>query len=147
MNILYNIAGYIITSTAKCTKICSDCLDSAGSKQYYPNKKYTKFVILRCFRTNTLFFVNDETFNYFLEMETIIRTYLSYLKNTNYNFFNFYFDKMKNINCDAIKDCHNLQLKIMKRFILYRMRISCTKANFTNKNYNSKTMAMHTFVR
>lgn len=80
LNLLYNIAGYIITSINKCSKICSECLNSAGSKHYDANQKYSKFVHLRCFRQNTLFFVNNETFIYFYNMEIIIRLYLSHVK-------------------------------------------------------------------
>lgn len=55
LNLLYNIAGYIISSIIKCTRVCLECLDSVGSKQYDPNQKYSKLVQLRCFRKNTLF--------------------------------------------------------------------------------------------
>lgn len=125
LNLLYNIAGYIISSIIKCTRVCLECLDSVGSKQYDPNQKYSKLVQLRCFRKNTLFFVNNETFTYFYNMEVIIRQYHSHFKNTQCNFLAFYLDKMKDIRCYTIKHCHNLPSKIMKRFIVYRMRISC----------------------
>lgn len=146
LNLLYNIAGYIISSITKCTKVCLECLNSVGSKQYDPNTKYSKLVQLRCFRRNTLFFVNNETFNYFYNMEVIIRQYLSYLKNIPCNFLAFYMNKMKIISCKTIKNCHNLPTKIMKRFILYRMRISCKRKKLQKKEYSSKTMAMHSIV-
>lgn len=143
LNILYNIAGYIISSIVKYNRVCSECLDSVGSKRYDPNQKYSTLVQLRCFRRNTLFFVNNETFQYFYDMEIIIRQYLSYCNNSECNFFVVYMDKMKDINCSTIKRCHNLPLKIIKRFILYRMRISCKKRKLQTKDYSSKTMAMH----
>lgn len=80
LNLLYNIAGYIIASIIKRTRICSECLNSAGSKCYDANQKYAKLVQLRCFHQNTLFFVNNETFTYFYNMKIIIRQYLSHLK-------------------------------------------------------------------
>lgn len=147
LNILYNIAGYLISSIAKCTRTCLECLDSVGSKQYDPNQKYSKLVQLRCFRKNTLFFVNNETFTYFYSMEVIIRQYISQFKNTQCNFLAFYMDKMKNITCNTIKRCHNFPSKIMKRFIVYRMRISCKKKGLQSKEYSSKTMAMHSIVK
>lgn len=116
LNILYNIAGYIISSIAKCTKVCSECLDSVGSRQYNPNLKYSKLVQLRCFRKNTLLFVNNETFTYFYNMEIIIRQYHTQCD------LAFYLEKMKIIYRKTIKHCHNLPFKIMKRFITYRMK-------------------------
>ncbi|XP_025155233.1 uncharacterized protein LOC109504180 isoform X1 [Harpegnathos saltator] len=53
LNVLFNIAGYIISSIAICTNICSKCLLSVGSKTYNPIQKYNKFVQLRCFRAKT----------------------------------------------------------------------------------------------
>lgn len=68
---------------------------------------------------------------------------LSYVKgNTMFNFITFYVDKLKIIPC-PIKSCHNLPLKIMKRFIVYRMRISCKRNKLKQKEFSSKTMAMH----
>lgn len=57
LNILYNTAGYIITSIIKCNKICVHCLQSVGSYRYDPQQKYSMFVYLRRFRKNTLFFL------------------------------------------------------------------------------------------
>jgi hypothetical protein len=142
LNLLYNIAGYIITSISKCTRICSECINSAGSKRYDPKQQYPKLVQLRSFRKNTLFFVNNETFTYFYNMEIIIRQYLPHAKQNLCNFVTFYMDKMK-ILTYPIKSCHNLPYKIMKRFIVYRMRISCRKGRLKQKEYSSKTMAMH----
>lgn len=147
LNILYNIAGYIIVSIIKCNKTCAKCLDSVGSKQYDPYQKYTKFVQLRCFRKNALFFVNHETFEYFYNMEIVIRQYIFYFKNITCNFLSFYMDKMKDIVCHRIQCCHQLPKTIMKRFILYRMRISCKKRDIKKKIYSSKTMAMHSIVK
>lgn len=147
LNILYNIAGYLISSIMKCNKICVQCLDSVGSKQFNPSQAYSRFVQLRCFRKTSLFFVNNETFQYVYDMEIIIRQYISHFQSCTCNFLLFYMDKMKNVTCHTIKRCHNLPKTIMKRFILYRMRISCNKRKLSNKMYNSKTMAMHSIIK
>ncbi|KAL6420951.1 hypothetical protein ACFW04_013617 [Cataglyphis niger] len=60
---------------------------------YDPNIKFSKLVHLKCYRTKTLFFVNNKTFNYFYEMEVIVRRYISYLKNINYDLIKFFLDK------------------------------------------------------
>ena len=64
MYVIYNIAGYILSRIKKYNVHCTICLDSAGSKTEYPRTKYAKFVKKRCFKDETLFFVNDETFNF-----------------------------------------------------------------------------------
>lgn len=55
LNVLFNIAGYIISSIAKFQKTCPKCLNSVGSKICDPTQKYCKFVQLRYFRKKTLF--------------------------------------------------------------------------------------------
>lgn len=63
-----------------------------------------------------------------------------------YNFITFYIDKMKIMIC-RIKLCYNLPLKIMKCFIVYRMRISCKKGKLKQKEYSCKTMAMYSIFK
>jgi len=65
LNSLYYVCGYIICSICKNQKICEKCINSAGSKTYDSNVKYSRLVSLKCYRKNTLFFVNDKTFNFF----------------------------------------------------------------------------------
>lgn len=148
LNILFNIAGYIISSIVKCTNTCSECFNSVGSKTYNLTQKYCEFVKLRCFRAETLFFVNDETFKYFHDMKLIIRRYLPHVKTTKTtkcNFIQFFMNKMQDLSCTSIKNCHDLLTKIKKRFVMFRMRISCERKCL--KKHNSKTMAMHSIVK
>lgn len=53
---------------------------------------------------------------------------------------------MKIIKCN-IKSCHKLPQKIMKRYIVYRMRISCKRNKLKQNVYSSKTMAMHSIYQ
>lgn len=153
INVLYYIAGYILSRISKYNIICKLCLNSAGSLTYEPilNVTYTNFIQLKCFRRNTLFFVNNRTFNYFYNTEIVIRQYLPYLKENfdikKYNIVNFFKEKMQCIQCDALKNCHNIQFKIKMYFIRFRLRISNSKKKLSNKIYNSKTMAMHALIR
>lgn len=54
-NVLYNIAGYILSRVSKSNISCESCLNSAGSPTYKSTSKFVQFVQLRCFRKNTLF--------------------------------------------------------------------------------------------
>lgn len=149
LNVLYNIAGYIVNSIARGkSAICATCLNSAGSTEYNTNMIfYAKFVHLKCFRNNTLFFVTADVFEYFINMEVIIQQYLPHLNNVKCNLISFFIEKMKNVSCTSLNNCHQLSFKIMKRFIAYRIKISCMKGRLIKKIYSSKTMAMHTLIR
>ena len=55
MYVLYNIVGYILSTTKKYNVHCTTCLDSAGSKTEYSYTKYAKFAKKMCFKDDTLF--------------------------------------------------------------------------------------------
>lgn len=54
---------------------------------------------------------------------------------------------MVNIRCDTQGTCCNLFNKIMKRYILFRIKIECEKGRLKNKIYSSKTMARHAAIK
>lgn len=147
MNSLYNVSGYIMSRIRNTNKICNNCLYSAESKTYNSNIKYSKFVHLKCYRTKTLFFVNNETFQYFYEMEVIIRRYIPYLKNVNCDLIKFFIDKMTNVTCNTLKNCHGIYNIIMKRFIRFRIKIENQKGRLKVPIYSSKTMARHSMIK
>lgn len=146
LNILYNIAGYIINNIAENQAVCKTCIDSAGSKTLLPKVTYSKFVQLKCYCKHSLFSVNEETFLFFLKMEKIIKIYLPILKNLKLNLREFFTYKMSDLTCSHLYTCHDLSSKIKARFIIYRARIAKTKRRDT-KVYSSKSMAMHTLIR
>lgn len=145
MNILYNIAGYIIHSLQKNTQLCKKCIRSVcnikGETLYYD-----KLVRIRCYKKNTLFHVNKATLDMFLQMEHIFRQYQKQIKSiVTYNvkmqleqLFTSY------IKCNFIPNCHNLQVKIYNKYATFRCKIACTKRKEPKKHFDSKTMAMHT---
>lgn len=147
LNVLYSLAGYIIHKISKLSTVCKTCIDSAGSRTFDANIKYSKLVHFKCFRSQTLFFVNTETYNYFYEMEVIIRRYLPYIKNKNCNLITVLTEKMANIRCDTLGTCCNLYNKIMKHFITFRIKIDCKKGRLKTKIFSSKTMAMHSTIK
>lgn len=65
INVLYYIAGYILSRISKYNIVCKLCLNSAGSLTYDPISKCTKFVQLKCFRRNMLFLSITEHLNIF----------------------------------------------------------------------------------
>lgn len=144
MNSLYNIAGYIINSIIKTCKICKSCIRSAASKtvlQY----AYSKFVQYKSYTTNSLYYVNMKTFHIFVKLEKIFRHYSKYFSQMkNVDLKSFLIQKCQGINAEHILPCHDLYSKIMKRFIVFRLKIfNKKKCNNLCKIYDSKSMAMH----
>lgn len=150
LNSLYYVCGYIISSICKNQKICDRCIASAGSKTYDPKIQFSRLVSLKCYRAKTLFFVNNTTFNYFLDMNNVITSYLPHVKQIQYSNFNivtFFLDKMKHIQCMSLETCHNLQYKIKIRFIKFKLRKSCYTSKIKTPIYDSKTMAMYASIK
>ncbi|EZA48868.1 hypothetical protein X777_13138 [Ooceraea biroi] len=147
LNVLYYISGYILYSISKTSITCNKCLSSAGSISKVPNYTYAKLVKLRCYKANTLFFINDIVFQYFRDMENVIRSHLPYVSNVDLDLKSFFCFKIINVICTAIENCHNLSSKIMDRFIMFCMKM-CNKKDSNNENYySSKSMAMHLGVK
>lgn len=141
LNILHHISGYIISSIKKNIKTCNQCISSVGS--YKCNlSNYNVLTSLRCYATDTLFFVNDRTFNFFIEMEKIFRSYIKDC--TSKNKREFFVSKCQNISF-FVPSCHNLKDNIIKRFITFRLKINPRRirAQKSRQYYGSKTMAMH----
>lgn len=151
LNSLYYVCDYIISSICKNQTLCDSCIDSAGSKTYDSTIKHSKLVSLKCYRQKTLFFVNNQTFDYFLEMNIIIRKYLPYVKQTHCNIVQFFIEKMKHIECNTLKQCHDVANKIKIRFIKFKLRNCCSKSYLSGRLnkpvFNSKTMAMHSIIK
>jgi len=55
----------------------------------------------------------------------------------------FLIDKCKNIKAKHILFYHNLFFKIIKRFIIFRLKIFDKDKTNLKKIYDSKSMAMH----
>ncbi|XP_071632791.1 uncharacterized protein [Temnothorax longispinosus] len=148
VNVLYNIAGYTVNSRARGKSArCATCLTSADSTKYNRTMiLYANVVPLKCFRNTTLFFVTADVFKYFRDMEVRIQHDLSHLNNVKCTLRSFFREKMKNISCTSLNNCHDVSFKIKKRFRASRIKISCMKGRVTKKIYSSKTRARHTIL-
>lgn len=110
LNILHNIAGYIITSivnSQRLCKLCSKCVSNFQAKLTYYNKLRT----LKNFKQDTLFFVNKRTFHFFIEMEKIFRSYDKSVFESDINLRELFINKFKKITYTLPK-CHKLKNKI-----------------------------------
>lgn len=149
LSILYYNAGYIFSRILNNNSICKECIDSAGSSDEIPNIRHAKFTKLKRFREGTLFFVNEEVFDFFKQMEIIFRQNIAHIRNIQSQGFDavrFFKEKFINIPCEKLKTCHGIKLHAISRFVTFRLRIAKQKIRAQKKTYNSKTMAMHTTV-
>ncbi|EZA55799.1 hypothetical protein X777_03974, partial [Ooceraea biroi] len=97
------------------------------------------------YRKNTLFFVNKSTFHFFIKMNILFKKYLPYVKNVSCNIVNFFVNKMEDIECETLTNCHNLSTKIKLRFIKFKLRKCQSRSN--KPVFASKTIAMHTIIK
>ena len=87
-NVLYYIAGYIIQSIQKNQKVCDVCVNSTkSSTNMY--KSYNILTHLKANKKKRYFFVNMETFEFFLQMERIFRMYYKNVTSQKINVKNF----------------------------------------------------------
>lgn len=147
-NVLFNIAGYIIKAIRDNNRVCEMCLNSAGSTDFNGHR-FATFVLRKCFKQNTLFFANDQTFDYFVKIETIFRQYSACIRekeSSKYDLVHFLTQKMIDIPCEVLLPCHGIKKKIATRFARFRLRILRNK-QLKKQVHDSKSMAMHTLIK
>lgn len=80
LHALYYIAGYLVSNIAKTEKVCSICILSCGSKSP-SNKDHAEYSKLKRFFPDkeSLFFVNDTTFDFLRTWKTFLSSFLKNL--------------------------------------------------------------------
>ncbi|KYN01653.1 hypothetical protein ALC62_07550 [Cyphomyrmex costatus] len=150
INSLYHIAEYCLASVKKTCTSCSNCIEFVGSKKNIKAKKtslnfkYSLLTRLKCYNVKTLYFVNEATFQVFLQLENIFRHYRPYFdKMRNVNSHTFLVNEFNSIPTDHILDCHNLHLKLFKKFATVRLKFKNKRKIVlpNRKYYDSKSMA------
>lgn len=80
---------------------------------------------------------------FFLAMENIFRKYYNTIKNQNCDIKQFIINKVKEIEISHIPNCHKLQMHIINRFIIFRLKIAGRKNTKLLNKYGSKSIACH----
>lgn len=142
INSLYNICGYIMQSIMKTSTTCKGCIDAAGSKKPL-YRSFTKFTNIKRFQEHTLFFVTEELFYFFLEMENIFRKFFPIVSPQNVNVKEFLCNHIDSVDFPNIPNCHKLKSKIINRYIVFRLKINSKKCKTVSKRYASKSVASH----
>ena len=146
-NILHNIAGYLIISIVRHNqKVCRNCITELGRfKASF--RAYSRFTELKRFKDDSLFFVSHVTFQFFIKMECIFRTYFSIVKSIkNLNLHKFFVKKFDKIDLN-VPDCHHMKIRLMNRFATFRLKTKSERMKKKPKHFSSKSMAMHHDVK
>lgn len=148
LNKIYYVAGYLMANIMKNQCVCKTCINATGSVQSN-NYYYSALTRLRCKHVNTLFFVNPVTFNFFLQMTKIFKTFYPHIRVQKHVNLKEFFIKLCNQSTFSLPACHNLKEKIIKRFIAFKLK-NCSQA-ITPCNKNairaSKSMVMHAYIK
>lgn len=144
--IIYDIAGAVVHSVQTTMKICDTCYTSV-LWQDTDSHPFSIIVNLRSYKEDSLCKVSDSCFKAIMKAEITFRELRdSFVKAEHIQIINFLVEKMlyvwENTN---ITQCHNITVKILKRFFYMRFRIfNLQRKEFLekeNKNrmYSSKT--------
>lgn len=83
---------------------------------------YADLTRTRCFKEQTLLFLNETTFYFLLQMENIFRDYYTQVcSKQEINLTNFFINLCNTIDF-TIPNCHALKEKIIKSFVTSRLK-------------------------
>lgn len=121
-NQIYHIGGYILGSIAKNYKVCEDCYMPCISEFPFL-KQYTKYSILKDYTGNSLIYITEPVYMFFVALERIFRENISQLVRMNDNIDKKLTELMKSLKTSSFEDCHTIRTKIIERFVGFRLKI------------------------
>lgn len=124
LNILYNIAGYILHSICNVSSTCSTCQDDIFADD--PIDNYGKFVSLKEYKTETLCYASQQVFDMFIHMEKIFIIMKDDLVSAKENAMKKFSSVVK-LTSFNLQNCHGIEDKIITRFVRFRLSISGIK--------------------
>lgn len=141
-NVIYYIAGVILSSINRHSNICDDCMNSCIRKDSYQNDSHLSlFTELKDFNGSALIYVNLETYNFFKKLEQTFKHNIIKLKDINQDVNENLLKVLSSVEANHFPSCHRLRQKIIKRYLLFRLR-SCGNKPNREKRYDSKSMSM-----
>lgn len=108
LNVLYLISGYIIKNIQRNYKTCSNCINATRSFQNLYCNSHTILLHIKEYKRKNMFFVNEQTFSFFLQMEKIFRIYRDYALSQKINVKTFIMNKFFAIDF-SLPGCHKLK--------------------------------------
>ena len=109
LNVLYHVAGYIISNIKKNQNVCNNCINKTISRTMVCHS-YNLLTRIRANKYGRYCFVNNETFRFFIQMEIFFKMFYKKLRIQKINLKNFFVTKYQEIQF-SLPECHNLKKK------------------------------------
>lgn len=136
-NVVFHLAGMIVHKVAKHGAVCHQCIEKCIATS--SECRYNKFTVSKDFTGQALVYVNEQTFVFFLKLEIVFRSEIGQSRNE--NVFDTIEYQLEKIRADHFVPCHDLKRKLIRRFLLFRLKIHQPKKVHKNK-IDSRSMAV-----
>lgn len=137
---IYYIAGVILHRLHNRGTLCDRCINSCTTGNQNAND-LALLTSLRDYNGHALIYVNLETYTFFAELEKIFSHHIERLKTSQEDVSQILLNLMVGVEVQHFASCHDMQMKIVRRYILFRLRSSMTKP-VRQKRYDSKSMSI-----
>ncbi|XP_026669309.1 uncharacterized protein LOC113464336 [Ceratina calcarata] len=122
LNVLHHIAVYLIRSISKLYKCCKQCILVTGNLK--PSLSlHHKLTSLRCYEKEILFFANQRTLINISNMQSY----------NGINLRKYFIKKFRDIPFFS-PNCHNLRIRIIRRFAIFRLKVYFKARRSTSKH-------------
>lgn len=139
-NVLYHIAGSIVRKISQKGGVCSSCVEKCISPQPILTN-FSKFTILKDYTGQALVYINEKTFTFFIQLESIFRTHVNSSDTNECNQLEKILSLFSYVEADHFLDCHNIKEKFVRKFALFRLKTLEPKKKRKFK-FDSKSMAL-----
>lgn len=136
LNAFYHVAGNILGKLLKkinCDK-CEAICTGAGN-----DVPFAEFTREKDFTGHSLVYANKETFDFFLELDTIFRCYIDSFRDEN-NIFDKMLPFFSKVQAAHFSDCHDMRIKLIRRFLSFQLKTLEPKAVVKTK-LDSRSMS------
>lgn len=135
---IFYIAGVILHRLKHKNTLCDQCIGCCTDKNE-SSEDLALFTSLKDYTGHALIYINVSTYSFFAQLERIFSENIDNLKTSDEDIFKKLFDMMIGVEAAHFTTCHNMKNKIVRRFILFRLRSSMSKPERQRK-YDSKSM-------
>ena len=98
---MYYLGGYIIHKINTNYKVCDNCINATTGNTSSNEYSYATFTEIRCFKEKSLFFINEQTFDFILKLENIFRMYYDKVCLMPFDVKLFLIQKCDDVYCDT----------------------------------------------
>lgn len=130
LSCLYYLCGYVLSRVLRSDATCDSCIEAVKSMDYVQefSSTITKLFSLKEFRVGALVPCSTTAFNLLLSAEIVFRQHEPSLLSSVGSIKQQLISHVHSVNTDIIMpDCHNIKLKVVRRFLGLRLQIFAKK--------------------